>query len=79
MMDPNRVEAATSATPTTFCALDRIVAVIARSSIVVPGAYLAEPGARLAALPDHYDRVDLAILDWLAAEGRRMGRNAARM
>ena len=79
MMDPNRVEAAMVATPTSFCGLDRIFAVIARSPIVVLGARSAEPGARLAALPDYYDRVDLAILDWLAAEGRRMRCNARRM
>jgi hypothetical protein len=53
--------------------------VIARSSIVVSHVCSAEPGARLAALPDHFDKVDLAILDWIAAEGRRIGCNVARI
>jgi hypothetical protein len=66
-------------TPTTDCGLDRIVAVIARSPIVVSGLCSTEPGARLAALPDHFNEVDLAILDWIAAEGRRIGRNVARI
>ena len=67
-----------STTPTTYCGFDRIVAVIARSPIVVSDLCLAEPAARLAALPDHFDEVDLAILDWIAAEGRRIGRHVAR-
>jgi hypothetical protein len=66
-------------TPTSYCGLDRIVAVIARSPIVVWDVCSAEPGLRLAALPDRFDKVDLAILDWLAAEGRRIGRNVARI
>ena len=66
------------ATPTTYCGPDRIVAVIARSPIVVSRLCTAEPGARLAALPDYFDEVDLAILDWIAAEGCRIGRNVAR-
>ena len=65
-------------TPTTDCGLDRIVAVIARSPIVVSGLCTAEPGARLAALPDYFDEVDLAILDWIAAEARRIGSNVVR-
>ena len=63
--------------PTAYCGLDRIVAVIVRSPIIVSDVCSA--GARLAALPDHFDKVDLAILDWIAAEGRRIGRNVARM
>lgn len=39
----------------------------------------AEPGVRLAGLPDRFDDVDLAILDWITAEGRRIGRNVARV
>jgi hypothetical protein len=65
--------------PTTYCGLDRIVAVIARSPIVVSGLCSVELGARLAALPDHFDEVDLAILDWIAAEGRRIVCNVARI
>ena len=64
-------------TPTTYCGLDRIVAVIGRSPIVV--SHVCSSAARLAALPDHFDKVDLAILDWLAAEGRRIGRHVVRM
>jgi hypothetical protein len=73
------LEAAMLTTPTTYCGLNRILAVIARSSIVVSHVCSAEPGARLAALPDHFDKVDLAILDWIAAEGRRIGCNVARI
>jgi len=75
----NRAEAAMLTTPTTYCGLDRIVAVIARSPIVVSDVCSAEASTRLAALPDHFDKVDLAILDWLAAEGRRIRRSVARI
>jgi hypothetical protein len=47
--------------------VETLAAVIARSQIVV-----AEPAKRL---PAGYDDVDVAILDWIAAEGRRAGRN----
>jgi hypothetical protein len=78
-MGSNRAEKAMLTTPTTYCGLDRIVAVIGDSPIVVSDECSAEPVARLAALPDHFDRVDLAILDWIAAEGRRIGRYVARI
>jgi hypothetical protein len=68
------VEATTLTTLTTFSDLDLIVALIARSPIVVSHLCSAEPGVRLAGLPDHFDDVDLAILDWIAAEGRCIGR-----
>jgi hypothetical protein len=48
-------------------ALDVFVAVIAHSQIVV-----AEP---LRALPPGFDNLDIAILDWIAAEGRSTGRS----
>ena len=51
--------------------LDTLAAVIAHSQIVV-----AEEIARL---PDGFDDVDIAILDWIAAEGRRAGRSFVRM
>jgi len=51
--------------------LATIVAVIARSSIVV-----AAPEHRL---PAGFDETDLAILDWIAAEGRRAGQDFIRM
>jgi hypothetical protein len=45
--------------------------VIARSPIV-----MARSAARF---PAGFDEVDAAILDWIAAEGRRMGRGFALM
>jgi hypothetical protein len=45
--------------------LDTLVAVIAHSEIVV-----AKPLERL---PAGFDKVDIAILDWIASEGRRVG------
>ena len=44
--------------------LDTLSAVIARSQIVV-----ARPSCRR--LPAGFDDVDIAILNWIAAEGRR--------
>lgn len=49
-----------------------VVAVIAHSQIVVPRR---ENGSRLSRLPAGFDAVDVAILDWIAAEGRRAGRS----
>ena len=47
-----------------------LAAVIAHSQIVV------EPSTRSApCLPAGFDDVDLAVLDWIAAEGRRLGRS----
>jgi hypothetical protein len=54
--------------------LATLVAAIARSPIVVARA--AAPAPRL---PVGYDSVDAAVLDWIAAEGRRIGRSLARM
>lgn len=52
--------------------LAALVAVIAHSQIV------ARQPARLAApLPAGFEAVDLAILEWIAAEGRRAGRRLA--
>ena len=53
--------------------LETIVAVIARSLIVV-----AEPALRQR-LPAGFDEADVAILNWIAAAGRRAGQNFARM
>jgi len=47
-------------------ALATLTAVIARSPIV-----LAAPASRL---PAGFEAVDIAILEWIAAEGRRIGR-----
>jgi hypothetical protein len=46
-----------------------LAAVIAHSQIVVPRR---ESATRL---PAGFDAVDVAILDWIAAEGRRAGRS----
>jgi len=46
--------------------LETLAAAIARSPIVV-----AQPAPRL---PAGFTEVDAAILDWIAAEGRRIGR-----
>jgi hypothetical protein len=51
--------------------LDTLAAVIAHSQIVVVD--------RVRRLPAGFDDVDVAILDWIAAEGRRAGRSYARM
>jgi hypothetical protein len=51
--------------------LETFAAVIAHSQIVV-----APPAKRL---PAGYDDVDVAILDWIAAEGRRARRSYLRM
>ena len=47
-----------------------LTAVIAHSQIVV---------AETAKLPAGYDNVDIAILEWIAAEGRRAGQAFVRM
>lgn len=47
--------------------LEMLAATIAHSPIVVAG-----PAKRV---PDGFDDVDVAILDWIAAEGRRLGRS----
>jgi len=51
--------------------LEILVAAIAHSQIVVEA-----PAKRL---PGGFDNVDAAILDWIAAEGHRLGRGFARM
>lgn len=55
-------------------ALKTLAAVISHSQIV-----LAQPETRTARLPAGFDELDLAILDWIAAEGRRIGRGIALM
>ncbi len=58
--------------------LATLLAVIAHSQIVV-----AQPATgasrRLRSLPAGFDATDLAILDWIAAEGRRAGRGLVRL
>lgn len=57
-----------------FPDLATLSAVIARSQIYIPGPAV---GAR--PLPAGFDAADLAILEWIAAEGRRAGRRLAVM
>jgi hypothetical protein len=49
--------------------LETILALVGRSSIA-----LARP---LANLPPGFTEVDVAVLNWIAAEGRRIGRDYA--
>ncbi len=51
--------------------LEMLVAAIVHSPIVVEG-----PAKRL---PDGFDDADAAILDWIAAEGHRLGHRFVRM
>jgi len=50
--------------------IEALAAAIARSPIVV---------ARPAPSPAGFDAADVAILEWIAAEGRRIGRSFALM
>ena len=45
-----------------------LAAMISHSQIVVP-----EPPRCLECFPAGYEDIDIAILDWIAAEGRRVG------
>jgi len=51
--------------------IEALTAAIARSPIVV-----ARPAP---SFPAGFDAADVAILEWIAAEGRRIGRNFALM
>ncbi|HWX34860.1 MAG TPA: hypothetical protein VNZ53_46470 [Steroidobacteraceae bacterium] len=46
--------------------IEKISAVIARSQIVV-----AQPCRAVPSLPTGFDYVDIAVLDWIAVDGRR--------
>jgi hypothetical protein len=61
----------TDATGQEPVSIETLVAAIACSPIV-----MAQPVARL---PAGFDDMDMAILDWIAAEGRRIGCGSARM
>jgi hypothetical protein len=54
--------------------LAALVAVIAHSPIVV-----CQPPSLAPPLPAGFEAVDLAILEWIAAEGRRAGQRLARV
>jgi hypothetical protein len=56
--------------------VETLAAVIARSQIVVVPV---SPRAAERRLPENFDETDLAILDWIAAEGRRASRSFVRM
>ena len=51
-----------------------LAAMIAHSQIVVP-----EPPRYLERFPAGYEDIDIAVLEWIAAEGRRVGRGLALM
>jgi hypothetical protein len=55
-------------------ALATLVAVVAHSQIVV-----AKPAGLAPALPAGFDATDIAVLDWIVAEGRRLGHGLVRM
>ena len=48
-----------------------LAAVIAHSQIVV-----AQPHSPMPALPGGFEGLDIAVLDWIAVEGRRLGRGS---
>jgi hypothetical protein len=54
--------------------LEAIMALIGRSPIAVAKPIANKP---LADLPAGFTDVDFAVLDWIAAEGRRIGRDYA--
>jgi hypothetical protein len=60
--------------------IDTLVLVIANSQIVVTQAIreVAEADT-LRPLPAGFDEIDVAILEWIASEGRRLGRGVPRL
>ena len=62
-----------------FSDLDTLVAVIAHSQIVLAAtAADCRPLSGRPSLPDGFGEVDIAVLEWIAAEGRRVGRELPR-
>lgn len=59
----------------TISVLATLRALIAHSQIYVPSA----PAQSARPLPPGFDAADLAILEWIAAEGRRASRRLAVM
>jgi hypothetical protein len=60
--------------------IETLALFIARSQIVVAARRQDEMvAARSRALPTGFDEVDFAILEWIAAEGRRVGRGVPRL
>jgi len=52
-----------------YSTIEALAAVIEHSQIVV-----AQPQRPMPSLPAGFDDSDIAVLDWIAAEGRRLGR-----
>lgn len=70
----NGPEAMKLTTSAAYPDVDTLAAVIARSPIVV------QPRASESrCFPSSFDEMDIAILEWIAAEGRRAGRGLPRM
>ena len=64
---------------TEFPDLDTLAAVIARSQIVVAALTMDHRPLRDdRPLPAGFGDVDIAVLEWIAAEGRRVGSQLAR-
>ncbi|MGB6535933.1 MAG: hypothetical protein WBF58_08235 [Xanthobacteraceae bacterium] len=59
-----------------YADLHSLVTVIARSQIVV---VVAEAAAEQSQFPAGFEAVDIAILEWIAREGRWRGRELLRM
>jgi hypothetical protein len=57
-----------------FSGLAILCAVIAHSQIVLPQPLRAARGS-VRQLPAGFEDADIAVLDWIAAEGRRTGRH----
>lgn len=63
---------------TDFSDLGTLSAVIAHSPIVVGAVANCPRLPDHRSLPDGFDEVDVAVLEWIAAEGRRVGRELTR-
>jgi hypothetical protein len=60
--------------------IEALAVFIARSQIVVPAEpRKAMPVGGFRPLPAGFDEVDVAILEWIAAEARRFGRGVPRL
>jgi hypothetical protein len=69
------------ATGTNSSGIDRLaaaLALVAHSQIVV-AELKGKQAAMIRPLPAGFDDVDIAVLEWIAAEGRRLGRGLARL
>jgi hypothetical protein len=64
---------------TEFCDLGTLAAVIAHSQIVVTLTAADDRPLADRSLPEGYAEMDIAVLEWIAAEGRRVGRELARL